>query len=269
MEADPEARSSKSFERWLSQDVPCDPLPFHDLDQEAGRHLSGHITVQDYRYGKVYMVWDPVIRGDEYLGAAPKRGSSAVCLPGRILVHLLCSQRAILNVNINDFAWHLQAVQEYTGLANNILSAWAYEQDSLTVSGIDKEEGWKGCASWSPWQNVLVHRPAMEKYIKQMLTTRIPWPPAVGNKHLLAFEPALEYPKRFKIHPLWRVCSPLKARECFPAYSPFDCFSCCDLREGPRGKESCWTGPYTYEACCQKDFQDDHKRAHCIATGAC
>lgn len=250
-------------------DVPCNPLPFRSIEQDAASALGGQVTVQDLRYGKVYMAWDPAIRADDYLGGAAKRGSAAVCLPGRILVHLLCSQRAILTVDMNDFGYHLQAVREYSGFANGVLSDGVHVQDIVTVSGAGKNDGWMGCASWTAWQNVLVHRPAMEKYITRMLTERIPWPPRPGNMHLLAFEPALRYEKRALIHPRWRLCAPLKERACFPGVGEFDCYSCCDIRHGPRGKESCWSGPYTFEACCQQDFRDEHKRTYCVNTGQC
>eukprot|EP00929_Paragymnodinium_shiwhaense_P060717 TRINITY_DN30318_c0_g1_i1.p1 TRINITY_DN30318_c0_g1~~TRINITY_DN30318_c0_g1_i1.p1 ORF type:complete len:334 (-),score=41.00 TRINITY_DN30318_c0_g1_i1:144-1145(-) len=264
MEENPGATASKKFRTWLTKEVPCNPLPFQGLNYGW--------TIPDYRFGKQYMLWDPHIRGDDYLGAKPKQASAALCFPGRMLVHLLCSQKAILEVDMGAFASHLQAVQDYSGYANDILSgdAYAYNQDVLTVSGMSKEDGWTGCASWTAWQNVFVHRPAMEKYVKRMLTERIPWPPKPGYSHLLAFEPALRYQKRVQIHPLWRVCAPLKEKACFPAFAvDFSCFSCCDIRQGPRGKESCWSGPYTWETCCQRDFRDEHKRTHCIATGEC
>jgi len=261
MKADADGQSFKALEQWLTKEIPCDPLPFQDLDQRW--------TITDYRYGRVYMLWDPHIRGDDALGAGPKKASAAVCFPGRILVHLLCSQKAILTADLSDFGYHLQAIQEYSRLANGILSGDHGNQDLLTISGADENDGWLGCAAWTPWQNVLVRRPEMERYVERVLTGRIPWPPRPGNRHLLAFEPPLRYQARVKIHPLWRLCAPLKARQCFPAFGEFDCLSCCDIRQGPRGKESCWSGPYQFEACCQRDFRDEHKRTHCLSTGEC
>ncbi|KAF4693992.1 hypothetical protein FOZ60_009432 [Perkinsus olseni] len=63
--------------------------------------------------------------------------------------------------------------------------------------------------------------------------------------------------RRKSIVPKVKTCTPMKDRTCWPQHSQFEfmsCYFCCDPSRGPHGDERCWNGPFTFERCCQQDF---------------
>ncbi|KAF4740440.1 hypothetical protein FOZ62_007984, partial [Perkinsus olseni] len=84
------------------------------------------------------------------------------------------------------------------------------------------------------------------------------WPRTAGSiLQGMAYGGASLVHRRKSIVPKVKTCTPMKDRTCWPQHSQFEfmsCYFCCDPSRGPHGDERCWNGPFTYERCCQQDF---------------
>lgn len=228
---------------WLAG-IQCDPWPMEAIDTAVSHAVGGSPFWDDYRFGKRYHYLDMWIREDfEY---NPKIGlaTRAACLPGRLLLSLVCAHQALLpatsggEVKWSKFASMLQSIQEVLPMA--------------VGRGTEVDLG--GCAASWPWAPVFAGDKCqrLEEYVNRILgggiNPSMPWIAAYSEPFKLS--PS----EHANINPYLQPCVPML--NCWPfglramLSEKEQCEYCCNPAHGASGDPSCFDSTYSFERCC-------------------
>lgn len=235
--------------KWL-QTVPCSPWPLPQLDRVVAHATKAGVYFTDYRYGAVTHFLDASLRQDTDYVPHSGLAMRAACLPGRVLLHLLCAHQALMptdgEAKWDQFGEHANGLRDMLELAAG--KGTGKDLGSVNVEAHDEAD--RGCAAHWPWSPVFAGSRLlnMSTYVNRLLSSAV----ELNVRSLAYDQPFVLTPKAHaKISPYLQPCMPLHTG-CFSMDAPASCEKCCNPgHPGGRGLEACFDAVWTFERCCR------------------
>eukprot|EP00927_Polykrikos_kofoidii_P001672 TRINITY_DN10641_c0_g1_i1.p1 TRINITY_DN10641_c0_g1~~TRINITY_DN10641_c0_g1_i1.p1 ORF type:complete len:645 (-),score=128.44 TRINITY_DN10641_c0_g1_i1:86-2020(-) len=172
-----------------------------------------------------------MVGGSAVLDGGAKMEMYHFCIPGQVLLSLLCVHKFLLHGEVGPAMRWVQAMQ-------NLLSFVEPCMDHETPFPVR-------VADMKVWVDRWISKPIPQVNGRQDIPALLA---STAFEGPIALRPEVNRPMSF--------CLPLKDPGCFPTpnTNTFEaCVSCCDEEKwGEGGNAQCWAGPYTFERCCHK-----------------
>lgn len=236
------------FRNWLEQ-LQCDPWPVGQTDAVVN-HAAGGVYFTDYRYGRIQHYLDPWLRGSTEVPRAIL-ATRAACLPGRLLLHLLCAHRAMLPVHSGHADW--DKFGEHVRSLHDMISLAVGNEYPLDLGSL-KGRSSIGCAQHWPWSPFFADEKLSK--LKQFVDGLLSAPIALDPPSLAYADSfALSVVGHSRINPYIQACVPFLDAGCWPLFAPSSlesCEHCCNPAAGSgQGEAECFDTVWTFERCCR------------------